>query len=505
MSEANLGSYMAQGLVDQLRAQGVTAARLSNDSRKVRPGDVFVAYPGQATDGRAYIGAALEKGAAGVLWENAGFAWNPAWKAANVGVDGLRAFSGHLAHLVYGRPSERLSLVGITGTNGKTTCSQWLAQALSAAGKSCAVVGTLGNGFPGALAEAANTTPDALALHALLADYVVHGAKACAMEVSSIGLEQQRCNGARFAVAVFTNLTRDHLDYHGTMEAYAAAKEHLFAWPELNEAVINLDDPFGRKLMADTTATLRIGYTLNNNSVPEADWLLRAANLQHTAAGLSFKLVAPQGQAMVHTGLVGRYNVSNLLAVAGTLLALGQPLDQVAERLSALLPPAGRMQRLGGEGEPLVVVDYAHSPDALENALLALREVAQARGGRLVCVFGCGGDRDKGKRPQMGAIAARLADAVLLTSDNPRREDPLAILADIRAGAPEASMEADREMAVTSAVQGADPADVVLVAGKGHEPYQEIAGRDGALERRPYSDIEAVARALQQRAGSMSK
>lgn len=504
MSDAHLGSYMAQGLIDQLRAQGVTAARLSNDSRKIRPGDVFVAYPGQASDGRAHIEAALEKGATGVLWDNAGFAWNPAWKAANVGVDGLRAFSGHLAHLVYGRPSEKLSLVGITGTNGKTTCSQWLAQALSAAGKPCAVIGTLGNGFPGALAEATNTTPDALALHALLADYVAHGAKACAMEVSSIGLEQQRCNGARFAVAVFTNLTRDHLDYHGTMEAYAAAKEHLFAWPELNEVVINLDDPFGRKLMADTTATLRIGYTLGNNSAPEADWLLRAEDLQHTAAGLSFSLVAPQGRAAVHTELVGRYNVSNLLAVAGTLLALGQPLDQVAQHLSALLPPAGRMQRLGGEGEPLVVVDYAHSPDALENALTALREVAQARGGRLVCVFGCGGDRDKGKRPQMGAIAARLADAVLLTSDNPRSEDPLAILADIRAGAPEASMEVDREMAVTSAVQGADPVDVVLVAGKGHEPYQEIAGRDGALLRRPYSDIEAAARALQQRAGSMN-
>ncbi|GBG02554.1 UDP-N-acetylmuramoyl-L-alanyl-D-glutamate--2,6-diaminopimelate ligase [Azospira sp. I13] len=496
------GARVAQELLDQLRAQGATVLRLENDSRRVQPGDVFVAYPGHAADGRSFIPAALARGAAGVFWEATDFTWDAAWGAVpNLAVTDLQAFAGHLAHLVYGRPSEQLALVGVTGTNGKTTCSQWIAQAMSGVGRSCAVIGTLGNGFPEALSESANTTPDALALHRLLGEYRVAGAGACAMEVSSIGLEQGRCHGARFSVAVFTNLTRDHLDYHGTMAAYGAAKERLFAWPELNEAVINLDDPFGRELLAQTTATLRIGYTLEGRRQPEADWVLSAADLRHGPAGLAFTLQAPQGEAAIATGLVGRYNVSNLLAVAGTLLALGLPLETVAARLAQLAPPAGRMQRFGGDGEPLVVVDYAHSPDALENALAALREVAEARGGRLVCVFGCGGDRDKGKRPLMGAVASRLADQVLLTSDNPRSEDPRAILADIAAGAPGAAVEVDRDLAVGRAVADAAVADVVLVAGKGHEPYQEVMGEAG-LVRRPYSDIEAVARALQQRAGS---
>ncbi|HET7775404.1 MAG TPA: UDP-N-acetylmuramoyl-L-alanyl-D-glutamate--2,6-diaminopimelate ligase [Azospira sp.] len=496
------GAIVAQALLDQLRGQGAAVLRLENDSRRVQPGDAFVAYPGHVTDGRRYITQALEQGAAGVFWEARDFAWNGAWPAVpNLGVENLQSFAGHLAHLVYGRPSEELALVGVTGTNGKTTCSQWIAQALSGAGRSCAVIGTLGNGFPEALSEAANTTPDALALHRLLAGYRAAGAVACAMEVSSIGLEQGRCHGARFSVAVFTNLTRDHLDYHGTMAAYGAAKERLFAWPELNEVVINLDDAFGRELLAQTTASLRIGYTLEGRQAPEADWLLAAENLRHGAEGLAFTLTAPQGRVEVETGLVGRYNVANLLAVAGALLALGLPLPVVGERLCRLTPPAGRMQRFGGQGEPLVVVDYAHSPDALENALIALREVAQARGGRLLCVFGCGGDRDQGKRPLMGAVAARLADAVILTSDNPRSEDPLAILAEIRAGAPDAIVEVEREAAVGNAIGRAEAADVVLVAGKGHEPYQEVMGAEGLL-RRPYSDLEAVARALQQRAGS---
>lgn len=496
------GAVQAEAFLDQLRAQGAVVRRLENDSRKIRPGDVFVAYPGHAADGRRFIADAVSRGAAGVFWEARGFSWNPAWGAVpNVGVENLQAFAGHLAHLVYGRPSDQLALVGVTGTNGKTTCSQWIARALSATGRSCAVIGTLGNGFPDALAEAANTTPDALALHRLLGDYRAAGAGACAMEVSSIGLDQGRCHGARFSLAVFTNLTRDHLDYHGTMAAYAAAKERLFAWPELNGAVVNLDDAFGRELLAQTTATLRIGYTLEGRQAAEADWRLAAEDLCHGPEGLAFTLVAPQGRARIDTGLVGRYNVANLLAVAGSLLALGLGFETVVAELARLQPPAGRMQRLGGAGQPLVVVDYAHSPDALDNALAALREVAAERGGKLICVFGCGGDRDKGKRPLMGAVAARLADQVLLTSDNPRSEDPAAILADILAGAPGAAVEIDRQIAVSSAIGTAAVADVVLVAGKGHEPYQEIMGETGLI-RRPYSDIEAVARALEQRAGS---
>ncbi len=485
-------TLMAQMLLDRLTAQGIKVTRLENDSRRVQPGDVFVAYPGHGADGRHFIPMALERGAVAVLWEARDFTWPDAWSVPQVGVEGLQSFAGHLAHLVYGRPSEQLKLVGLTGTNGKTSCSQWIAQALDGAGQSCAVIGTLGNGLLNrGLDASANTTPDALALHRLLADYVTQGARACAAEVSSIGLDQGRCNGARFAVAVFTNLTRDHLDYHGTMEAYGAAKARLFSWPELNEAVINLDDPFGRHLIAQTTAGLRIGYTREGRTAPEADWLLEARDLTHTPEGMAFTLVAPGGAVPVRTALVGGYNVSNLLAVAGTLLALGLPLDQVGERLSALLPPPGRMQRLGGRDEPLVVVDYSHTPDALENALTALREVATARGGRLHCVFGCGGDRDHGKRPQMGSIAQRLADRVLLTNDNPRNEDPLAILADIQAGAPEAPVEPERSRAVEQTVINAAAQDVVLVAGKGHEPYQEIKG-----VRLPYSDVTTAERAL---------
>lgn len=486
----------AARLLEQLTAAGITPRRLVNDSRKVGRGDIFLAYPGAVSDGRNYITAALAAGAAAVLWESRDFAWNPAWPVVNIGVHGLRQLAGELADLIDGQPSAHLDLIGVTGTNGKTTCTQWLAEALTALDRRCAVVGTLGNGFPGNLAPSLNTTPDALDLHASLADYRRDGAQACAMEVSSIGLDQGRCTGARFKVAVLTNLSRDHLDYHRTMSAYEAAKRPLFLWPGLGAAVVNLDDPFGRRLAADSTAPLRIGYTLEDSTVA-VDWLLRATDLQTRPDGQSFRLVAPQGEAEIHTPVLGRYNVANLLAVAGTLLALGQPFAAVVEQLQALTPPAGRLESLGGQGEPLVVVDYAHTPDALDNALAALRPVAAARGGELVCVFGCGGDRDPGKRPQMGEIAVKRADKVWLTSDNPRSEDPLAILADIAVGAPAAAQQPDRAAAIHAAIAAARPADVVMLAGKGHEPYQEVAGR-----RLPFSDLAVARAALAARSAS---
>lgn len=484
-----------QAMLADLAAQGVQPRHLINDSRLVAPGDVFIAYPGLHADGRQFIAAAVQRGASAILWEASGFAWDAAWQVANIGITGLREVAGEIAHQVYGRPSEKMRLIGITGTNGKTSCSHWLARALSAAGQSCALIGTIGNGFPDDLHDTLNTTPDAVSLHALLADYQAAGAVACAMEVSSIGIEQNRCAGAAFAVAVFTNLTRDHLDYHRTMDAYAAAKKQLFVWPGLQAAVINLDDPQGRRLAASSTAVRKIGYTLHGADSGRVEYLLRAEKIIALAEGQRFTLLSPEGEVEIHTPMLGTYNIANLLAVAGSLLALDVPFARLGELLGALQPPPGRMEQLGGAAnEPLVVVDYAHTPDALDNALAALRVTAATRGGRLYCIFGCGGDRDRGKRPQMGEIAGRRADQVVLTNDNPRNEDPAGILAEIAAAVPMASIVADRAQAIATTITAATPADVILIAGKGHEPYQEIAG-----ERHHFSDVAEAGKALASR------
>ncbi|MDP1653046.1 MAG: UDP-N-acetylmuramoyl-L-alanyl-D-glutamate--2,6-diaminopimelate ligase [Rhodocyclaceae bacterium] len=380
-----------------------------------------------------------------------------------------------------------LFMVGVTGTNGKTSVTQWVAHALTRLGRKCALVGTLGNGFPGALVPSPNTTPGAHVLREFLPEIVRQGAQACAMEVSSIGLHQGRVAGIRFDVAIFTNFTRDHLDYHGTMEAYADEKRKLFEMPGLRTAVINLDDAFGRKLAARLKGKVHtIGYTLE--AVTGTDTVLRATDLVETGTGISFMLDGVRFSAPV----VGRFNASNLLAVIGALLAGEEKPGDIAAVLKHITPPAGRMQSVGGADAPLVVVDYAHSPDALEKVLTTLRATATARDGRLVCVFGCGGDRDAGKRPQMGAIAEQLADAVVLTSDNPRNEDPQAIIAAILAGMQsQPAVEPDRTAAINAAIAQADVRDVILLAGKGHEPYQEIAG-----VRLPFSDLEIAKSAL---------
>jgi UDP-N-acetylmuramoyl-L-alanyl-D-glutamate--2,6-diaminopimelate ligase len=476
-------------ILEQLERKGVVAQRLTADSRRVQPGDVFVAFPGAQADGRDFIAQAVARGAAAVIAE-AGVPEAQkvgAGGTAIVEVPGLAALSGEIAHLVYGRPSEHLWLAGVTGTNGKTSVSQWIAQALNALRHRCAVIGTLGNGFLDALDESPNTTPDAITLHAALAGFLARGAEACAMEVSSIGLDQGRVHGTAFDVAVFTNLTRDHLEYHGSMATYAAAKERLFFVPGLAAAVVNLDDAFGAELAARLRGRLHlIAYTLDPACV--GDDLLRAENLAMGAAGIEFDLRGVHFAAPV----VGRFNASNLLAVIGALLARGERLEAIAAVLQGIQPPPGRMQALGGSGEPLVVVDYAHTPDALEKALGVLRETAAARNGKLVCVFGCGGDRDPGKRPQMGAIAERLADRVVLTSDNPRGEDPQVIFNGVLAGMNRRpQIEADRGVAIDEAIADADDRDVILLAGKGHEPYQEIGG-----VRHAFSDIDAAKSAL---------
>ena len=380
-----------------------------------------------------------------------------------------------------------LFMIGVTGTNGKTSVTQWIAHALTRLGRKCALVGTLGNGFPEALAPGPNTTPGAAVLQQLLPEFVRQGAQACAMEVSSIGLHQDRVAGLVFDVAVFTNFTRDHLDYHGNMTAYAAEKRKLFEMPGLRTAVINLDDPFGVELAAQLEGRVRtLGYTLADGQ--GGDRVLRAKNLAQTGTGATFEVDGVCFAAPV----IGRFNVANLLAVIGVLIAGNESLSAIAAVLQDITPPPGRMQTLGGMHEPLVVVDYAHSPDALEKVLTTLHETATVRGGKLICVFGCGGDRDAGKRPVMGGIAERYADAVVLTSDNPRSENPQAIIAAIRSGMQGTPViEVDRALAIGQVIRQADARDVILLAGKGHEPYQEIAG-----VRLRFSDIEVGKSAL---------
>ena len=475
-------------ILDRLAALGVTPSGVADDSRQVLAGDLFLAYPGDLADGRRYIADAIARGAVAVAWQPGGeFVWQEEWSVPHLAVDALRPLAGPLAHVVYGNPSEALSLIAITGTNGKTTISQCIAKAYP---KPCAIIGTLGAGFPDALVDTGFTTPEATTLMRYLAGFRASHAAACALEASSIGIEEGRMNGARVDVAVFTNITRDHLDYHGTMDAYSAAKEKLFQWPRLRTAIINLDDPLGRKLMRETTAQRVLGYAIGEGH-RDYPALVRAEDLADTASGQRFQLVLPNGRGVVNTGLVGRYNIANLLAVAAVLHDAGASASDVVRRLSDLTPPPGRMERVGGQGEPLVVVDYSHTPDALENALRALRDVATVRGGRLAVVFGCGGDRDKGKRPLMGGVAERMADRVLVTSDNPRSEAPQAIIEGILSGMLHAEIEADRAAAIRQAVVEADSRDVILLAGKGHEPYQEIAG-----VRYPFSDVEQAVAAL---------
>jgi UDP-N-acetylmuramoyl-L-alanyl-D-glutamate--2,6-diaminopimelate ligase len=473
--------------IDALRIR-----HLTSDSRAVKRGDTFVAYRGEARDGRQYIGQAIAAGASSVLWERGGFKWNAAWNVPNLALPDLRARAGLIASHVYKHPGRKLRMIGITGTNGKTTCSQWIARALNQRGVRTAVVGTLGYGLRGALRPLVNTTPDALWLQAQLASLKQRGASAVSMEVSSIGLEQGRVAGVPFDIAVLTNLTRDHLDYHRTMAKYKAAKAKLFAVETLTHAVLNLDDAFGVELAASIKrrGLKLIGYGFDKGAdAPRRLQRVIGSRLESGADGVHFDVATPQGCAHVSSGVLGRHNASNLLATLAVLLACDIPLNEAVKVLEGLQAVPGRMQRIGGGRRPLAVIDYAHSPDALENVLRTLRDLTD---GELWCVFGCGGDRDRGKRPLMGEAASRLADRVIVTSDNPRFENPSAIIDEIRRGVRGAcTVEPDRRRAIASALRGARRGDVVLIAGKGPEPYQEIRG-----VRHPFSDLDAARAAL---------
>ena len=444
--------------------------QLSSDSRRCGPGVAFFAWRGENADGRAHIPDAIRRGAAAVLWEQDGFAWRHDWAIPNVSVQDLKGKAGRFAHEFHGKPSQRMWVCGVTGTNGKTSTSQWVASLLGEA----AVIGTLGAGFPGRFTPLPNTTPDALEVHSLLKKFLDEGAKRVAMEVSSHALMQGRVNGVAFDCALFTNLSHDHLDYHGTMQAYGEAKARLFEMPGLETAVINLDDDFGKKLAARLSGRLRvIGYGFSEKSCVKTDDYL-------------CEKILPD------TGQLGRFNRANALGVLGCLLAYGLAREEAISRLKNLPAVRGRLEKVGDD--PLVVVDYAHTPDALDNVLRTLQPIARERNGKLVVVFGAGGDRDPAKRPPMGQVAARLADRALVTSDNPRGEDPEKIIAQILAGLPLDS-EVDRKRAIEKAIAEANPSDVVLVAGKGHEEYQEIAGK-----RLPFSDVAVAREALAKRA-----
>jgi UDP-N-acetylmuramoyl-L-alanyl-D-glutamate--2,6-diaminopimelate ligase len=457
---------------------------LTADSRKVKPGMTFVAYPGDAEDGRNYIGQALQRGAVSVLCEEDGFSWNPEWRVPYQTFKGLRGRVSELAAAQLNYPSRQMITLGVTGTNGKTTCTHWLAAMLAALGSPCALLGTLGNGCWPHLQPAENTTADAIELQQWLEQFRAAGMKACAMEVSSHGLHQNRVTGVDFTGAIFTNLSRDHMDYHGTFDAYGRAKAMLFDARGLQFAVINLDDPFGLELAQNCRGKVPrvVGYSLQGKQLPGCE-CLALEDVRLEGAGLCAMLTGALGRQQISTALVGDFNLSNLLAVMATLcLGLGYGVQAVAERVVDLRPPKGRLERLPHAGGPVVVIDYAHTPDALEKALRALKPLAQ--GGQLICVFGCGGNRDAGKRPLMGEVASRWANHVVLTSDNPRGEDPELILDQVAAGITGPMVRfSDRAAAIDQAILHAHAGDVVLIAGKGHEDYQEVMG-----EKRPFSD-----------------
>ncbi|MGD8842368.1 MAG: UDP-N-acetylmuramoyl-L-alanyl-D-glutamate--2,6-diaminopimelate ligase [Gammaproteobacteria bacterium] len=471
---------------------------LASDSREVRPGDLFLACQGLRVHALTHAAQAVQRGAAAILWEPpvADELQGQAERlpVAALPVEGLGHKLGRIADRFFGHPSRDMHVIGVTGTDGKTSVTHFIAQALSRDGQDCGLLGTLGYGVYGRLRAPTHTTPDPVQLQAEFARLHDAGVRRVAMEVSSHALHQRRTDGTAFNTAVLTHLSRDHLDYHGSIEAYAEAKRRLFVGDGLETAVVNMGDAFGRSLPERLDAKLRViayGRRGDQNVRAVAHWI-ELAGVTARPRGIRLTLDSSWGPAEFEAPLLGAFNADNLMAALGALLAAGLTLDEAADRLRHVGTVAGRMELFVTDGGPRVVVDYAHTPHALATALQALRPHCQ---GELVCLFGAGGDRDAGKRPQMGAVAERHADRVVVTSDNPRSESPEHIIDQIVAGFEQpqrARRMADRGQAIEQAVAAASPDDVVLVAGKGHEEYQEIAG-----QRLAFSDRERVRQALQ--------
>ena len=486
-------STLLQGIVAVPSVFDVTIHGLKADSRDVVSGDAFIALSGAKTPADHYVDAAIKSGATVILLES-GQAGECSERhgALLVPVAGLRGLVGRIADRFFEHPSQRLRLIGVTGTNGKTSVCQYVAQLLKETGTPCGVLGTLGYGMPGALQPATHTTPDAVQVNRVLSRILKQDGRAAVMEVSSHALDQGRVDNLTMTGAVLTNLTRDHLDYHGSMEAYGAAKARLFEREELHFSVINFDDPFGRQLFEQLEGKCdRVRYSLH-----EAQTELWLREFRPTDEGFDADVDGEWGRFSVSVPLMGSFNASNVLAAMATALTLGVPVERVQQAAGRLVAPPGRLERFGGANGVRVVVDYAHTPDALANALTALRPHVA---GDLICVFGCGGDRDSGKRPEMAREAEKLADRVVVTDDNPRSEDPRAIAQDILAGfsdSAQVSVIHDRAEAIQSAIRSATPNDLVLIAGKGHEAYQEIAG-----QKYPFSDAEQVRHILKLNGG----
>ena len=470
---------------------------LCSDSREMQAGNCFFALKGFRKDGRDFIPNALEKGASAIILD-ASIPYSQHLPVPLILIPDLNEKLGEIAARFYQRPSEKMLMIGVTGTNGKTSITQFVARTMKAASVSCGVIGTLGYGFPENLLPSTHTTSDPLILQRQISELYQQGANAVAMEVSSHALDQHRTQSVAFEVAIFTNLTREHLDYHGDMENYALAKKKLFYSPNLKYAVINTDDPFGLTLAKELQDKLQVycyGLQANRLSLPT----LEAHHIHLNNKGMTAKISSPWGEGVLRSKLLGRFNISNLLAVLATLQIQNIPLESSLDYIAQLHTVPGRMEVFGGGKLPLVVVDYSHTPDALMQALLALREHAH---GTLWCLFGCGGDRDRGKRPLMGQIAERYSDQLVITDDNPRTDDPIEIVTEIMSGllCPWAvEVEHDRGAAIAHAISCAQPGDVVLVAGKGHESYQIVG-----TEKIPFSDSDHIQAQLRLRQKNMS-
>lgn len=479
-----LSSYCPLRLPDNIQVTG-----LSLDSRHIQPGDLFVALTGTQKDGRQFIIDAIAKGACTILSEGTEITVEHYHSVPMISLPALRTKLGYIAAQFYGYPAKHMRMLGVTGTSGKTSCTQFIGAILQHLNQACGIIGTLGNGLYGQITAGNLTTPDAITLQKTLRDFVHQGAAITAMEVSSHSLDQHRVNGFEFDVGIFTNLTRDHLDYHVTMEAYGAAKKRLF--DQSRYAVINADDVFGQELLR---AFQHRPHVLAYSTNAQQHAAVYATNVHLTAAGIQATVVTPWGTAELHSSLVGQFNLSNLLAVITALGLLDIPLTAIVQGIRQLQPVSGRMQSIGGmHNQPLVIIDYAHKPDALQKVLEALRQQCS---GKLYCVFGCGGDRDRGKRPLMAKIAEQYADQVIVTDDNPRHEDPTQIVADILRGfaAPaKVIVQHDRSQAIRHVIQCAAAGDCVLIAGKGAETYQQIGE-----QKLPFSDLEKVNDALKE-------